>query len=265
MAARNCMAVRIAGGFRRSCVSWNSSPSISATFHTRAAYGRAVADFQRWCEGQGISELGRALPVFPPVLPSQGATLGHPNGCFNRRESVRRRHHCRDDVRSCPRPGRRCWLSRISFRRKGDHGSRFREKGGNLNEMPRRRKLEEYLRAHVRATGIVDDCKRPLFRSAFGKTGRVSAKAMPRGDVWYRLSHLPRHGDYGLTHELRADRNRAAHGKALERETTGLYGRRNDTSASGRSGGSGFGTHHVQMTSCCGRSVQAMVSFVGFC
>jgi len=27
--------------------------------NTRAAYGRAAADFLNWCEGQGISELGR--------------------------------------------------------------------------------------------------------------------------------------------------------------------------------------------------------------
>jgi site-specific recombinase XerD len=31
--------------------------------NTRAAYGRAAADFLNWCEGQGISELGRVQPV----------------------------------------------------------------------------------------------------------------------------------------------------------------------------------------------------------
>jgi integrase/recombinase XerD len=31
--------------------------------NTRAAYGRAAADFLSWCEGQGISELGRVQPV----------------------------------------------------------------------------------------------------------------------------------------------------------------------------------------------------------
>ena len=31
--------------------------------NTRAAYGRAAADFLDWCEGQGISELGRVQPV----------------------------------------------------------------------------------------------------------------------------------------------------------------------------------------------------------
>jgi site-specific recombinase XerD len=31
--------------------------------NTRAAYARAAADFLGWCEGQGISELGRVQPV----------------------------------------------------------------------------------------------------------------------------------------------------------------------------------------------------------
>jgi hypothetical protein len=31
--------------------------------NTRAAYGRAAADFLRWCERQGIGELGRIQPV----------------------------------------------------------------------------------------------------------------------------------------------------------------------------------------------------------
>jgi site-specific recombinase XerD len=31
--------------------------------NTRAAYARAAGDFLRWCEGQGIGELGRIQPV----------------------------------------------------------------------------------------------------------------------------------------------------------------------------------------------------------
>ena len=31
--------------------------------NTRAAYGRAAADFLNWCEGQGIAKLGRVQPV----------------------------------------------------------------------------------------------------------------------------------------------------------------------------------------------------------
>src|SRR5579859_1549326 len=31
--------------------------------NTRAAYGRAVGDFLHWCEGRGITKLGRIQPV----------------------------------------------------------------------------------------------------------------------------------------------------------------------------------------------------------
>ena len=31
--------------------------------NTRAAYARAAGEFLRWCEGQGIGELGRVQPV----------------------------------------------------------------------------------------------------------------------------------------------------------------------------------------------------------
>src|ERR1035438_7239492 len=32
--------------------------------NTRAAYARAAGEFLRWCEGQGIGELGRVQPVY---------------------------------------------------------------------------------------------------------------------------------------------------------------------------------------------------------
>src|ERR1022692_3062718 len=35
--------------------------------NTRAAYGRAAADFLHWCEGQGIDALGRVQPVHVPA------------------------------------------------------------------------------------------------------------------------------------------------------------------------------------------------------
>jgi site-specific recombinase XerD len=41
----------------------NSSRSTSANKNTRAAYARAAGAFLRWCEGQGIGELGRVQPV----------------------------------------------------------------------------------------------------------------------------------------------------------------------------------------------------------
>ena len=45
-------------------------------------------------------------------------------------------------------------------------------------------KLEEYLDAYVRAAGISDDRKGPLFRSAIGKTVQLSGRPVLRGDVW---------------------------------------------------------------------------------
>jgi site-specific recombinase XerD len=46
---------------------------------------------------------------------------------------------------------------------------RLREKNGKVNEMPCHHKLEEYLDAYIKAAGIADDRKGPLFRAALGK------------------------------------------------------------------------------------------------
>ena len=47
--------------------------------NTRAAYTRAAGDFLSWCEGQGISELGRVQPVhvaaYIELLQKGGARL----------------------------------------------------------------------------------------------------------------------------------------------------------------------------------------------
>jgi hypothetical protein len=58
---------------------------------------------------------------------------------------------------------------------------RLHEKNGKLNEMPRHHKLEECLDAYLKAAGIAGDRKRPLFRSAIGKTGQLSARPVLRG------------------------------------------------------------------------------------
>ena len=50
---------------------------------------------------------------------------------------------------------------------------RLHEKNGKVNEMPCHHKLEEYLDAYIKAAGIADDRKGPLFRSAIGKTGAL--------------------------------------------------------------------------------------------
>ena len=66
--------------------------------------------------------------------------------------------------------GKRWWL-------------RLHEKGGKNHEMPVHHSLEAYLDAYVRAAGIGEDKKGPLFRAALAKNGGLSARpwcaAMP--------------------------------------------------------------------------------------
>jgi site-specific recombinase XerD len=126
---------------------------------------------------------------------------------------------------------------------------RLREKNGKLNEMPCHHKLEGYLDAYIKAAGIEDDRKGPLFRSAIGKTGVLSAKPMSRVDVWYMIRR--RASDAGIKtpiscHTFRATgitdyltnggrievaQRMAGHSNA---KTTGLYDRRNDDVSVGK-------------------------------
>ena len=59
---------------------------------------------------------------------------------------------------------------------------RLPEKGGKRREMPAYHNLE----AHIDDAGIRDDAKAPLFRSAAGRTGELTAKPMNRVDA-YRM------------------------------------------------------------------------------
>ncbi len=61
---------------------------------------------------------------------------------------------------------------------------RLHEKGGKRHEMPAHHNLEAYLDAYIEAAGIRDGGKSPLFRSAVGRTGTLTAKAMNRVDAW---------------------------------------------------------------------------------
>jgi site-specific recombinase XerD len=63
--------------------------------------------------------------------------------------------------------GKRWWL-------------RLHEKGGKHHEMPVHHTLEAYLDAYVRAAGIGEDPKGPLFRAALTKNGGLSARPMIR-------------------------------------------------------------------------------------
>ncbi len=120
---------------------------------------------------------------------------------------------------------------------------RLREKNGKVNEMPCHHKLEAYLDTYIAAAGIEDDRKGPLFRSAIGRTGKLSDRPMSRVDAWYMIQR--RAADAKLEtsigcHTFRATgitdyltnggkleiaQRMAGHSNA---KTTGLYDRRND-------------------------------------
>jgi integrase/recombinase XerD len=120
---------------------------------------------------------------------------------------------------------------------------RLREKNGKVNEMPCHHKLESYLDEYIKAAGIEEDRKGPLFRSAAGKTGALTGKRLSRFDVWYMVRR--RAVDAGIDtaigcHTFRATgitdyltnggrievaQRMAGHSNA---KTTGLYDRRND-------------------------------------
>ena len=61
---------------------------------------------------------------------------------------------------------------------------RLHEKGGKRHEMPAH--LEAYLDTYLEAARIEEAKKSPLFRSARGRTGELSERAMDRVDV-YRM------------------------------------------------------------------------------
>lgn len=60
---------------------------------------------------------------------------------------------------------------------------RFAEKGGKQREIPVRHDLEMYLLEYLSA-GKADDASSPLFRSAEGRTGRLTGNPMTGTDIW---------------------------------------------------------------------------------
>jgi site-specific recombinase XerC len=61
---------------------------------------------------------------------------------------------------------------------------RLHEKGAKRHEMPAHHNLEAYLDAYIKAAGIGDQGKSPLFRSAVGRTGTPTETPMNRVDAW---------------------------------------------------------------------------------
>ncbi len=120
---------------------------------------------------------------------------------------------------------------------------RLREKNGKVNEMPCHHKLEAYLDEYIKAAGIGEDRKGPLFRAAIGRTKKLGAGAMSRVDVWYMVRRRAVDASIETSigcHTFRATgitdyltnggrievaQRMAGHSNA---KTTGLYDRRND-------------------------------------
>jgi site-specific recombinase XerD len=70
--------------------------------------------------------------------------------------------------------GKRWWL-------------RLHEKGGKFHEVPAHHLAEQYLDAYIQAAGIKDDPKGWLFRSAVGKTGRLTEQSLNRHNSFHMV------------------------------------------------------------------------------
>lgn len=120
---------------------------------------------------------------------------------------------------------------------------RLHEKGGKYHEMPAHHKLENFIDCYLHAAGIEDEKGSPLFRTAKGKTGRLTRSRMNRKDVWSMIRR--RAADAGIEtpigcHSFRATgiTNYLENGGTLEKaqqmaahssaRTTKLYDRRSD-------------------------------------
>lgn len=123
--------------------------------------------------------------------------------------------------------GKRYWL-------------RLHEKGGKFHEVPVHHKAEECLDAYIEAAGIREEKKTRLFRSAIGRTKRLSAEALERGEAWAMIKR--RVQDAGINtavccHTFRATgiTNYLDNGGALIRRRrlrrTAIFGQRSSTIA----------------------------------
>jgi site-specific recombinase XerD len=126
--------------------------------------------------------------------------------------------------------GRRSWV-------------RLHEKGGKRHEMPCHHNLEAYLQAYIEGAGLAGDDKGYLFRTARGRTCRLSTEPMSQPDAYRMILRRARAagiwtkiGNHtfratGITEylknggKLEIAQQMAAHESA---RTTGLYDRRDD-------------------------------------
>ncbi len=63
----------------------------------------------------------------------------------------------------------------------------LKEKGGKFHELPVHHLAEEYLDAYLKASGIEEQKRTPLFRTSRGRSGRLSDKGMTSSDVLYMV------------------------------------------------------------------------------
>ncbi len=81
----------------------------------------------------------------------------------------------------------------------GQASLRFDEKGGKCRDIPLRADLGQYLFAYLEAAGLHGPAEGPMFRTAKGRSGNLSARAMSAGDVGCMLKRrlkaagLPEH------------------------------------------------------------------------
>ncbi len=101
------------------------------------------------------------------------------------------RRRRRDARRGLLPEGKRWWV-------------RLHEKGGKRHEMPAHHKLEAYLDDYLAAAGILDEAKGPLFRSAVGRTGVLTATPMNRVDACRMIRR--RAAEAGFKHQARLPR-----------------------------------------------------------
>jgi site-specific recombinase XerD len=120
---------------------------------------------------------------------------------------------------------------------------RLHEKGGKEHEMPTHHNLDRYLEEYIRAAGIVEDRKSPLFRTMRGRSGELTDNSLLQSDVWRMIRRRALAAGIkteigchtfratGITvylkngGKLEIAKQMAAHESA---RTTGLYDRRDD-------------------------------------
>src|SRR5918992_453277 len=84
--------------------------------------------------------------------------------------------------------GRRTWV-------------RLHEKGGKEHALPCHHELEAYLDAYMAAAGVDGQKGAPLFRTAFGKTEKITPRRFDRQSAWYMVKR--RAAEAGILSPLR--------------------------------------------------------------